>query len=376
MSKEITIQPVQSKRDLKKFILFPWKIYKGDPNWVPPLIMEMKKMFDPKKNPFFQHAEVENFLAYRDGEIVGRISAIINDNHNEFHNEKTGFFGFYESVNDLEVARTLIGTAAEWVKDRGMDRLRGPMNFSTNDTCGLLVDGFDSPPVVEMTYNPPYYADLFEKAGLKKVKDLYAYYMDDSTPISPKIERIANILKKRHNVTVRSINMKKLREELDLVKIVYNDAWSKNWGFVPLTDAEIDYIADQLKTIVDPELAIFAFVNGEVAGFSVSLPDFNQALIKINGRLFPFGLFKLLWYSRKIDMIRVFIMGVREKFRHIGLDAIFYYETYMRGTRKGYHKGEFSWILEDNYRMRNTLEKMGARIYKTYRIYDLEFSDQ
>ena len=373
MSDQVTIQPVQSKKDLKKFILFPWKIYKDDPNWVPPLISDMKKMFDPKKNPFFEHAEVENFLAYKNGEPVGRISAIINHIHNEFQGEKTGFFGFFESVHDPEVAKALIDGAANWVKERGMDRLRGPMNFSTNDTCGLLIDDFKSPPVVEMTYNPPYYVELMEKAGLKKAKDLYAYFMDDSIPISPKIERISNIIKKRHNVTIRSINLKKLREELKLVKVVYNDAWSKNWGFVPLTDAEIDHIAKQLKPIVDPDLAIFAFVNGEVAGFSVSLPDFNQALIKINGRLLPFGLFKLLYYSKKIDMIRVFIMGVREKYRHLGLDAVFYYETYMRGTGKGYHKGEFSWILEDNYKMRNTLENMGARIYKTYRIYDLEF---
>lgn len=373
MSHHIQIVPVKSKKDLKKFILLPWKIYRGNPYWVPPLIMDQKNMFNPKKNPFFEHADVQNFLALKHGEVAGRITAIINHNHNQFHNEKTGFFGFFESENDEDVARALFEAAEDWIRKRGMDRIRGPMNFSTNDTCGLLIDAFDSPPVILMPYNPPYYKELIEKAGYGKVKDLYAYFMDDSTPISDKVKRISDIIKRRHNVTIRSVNMKKFREDVELVKIVYNEVWSKNWGFVPLTDAEIDHIAKELKPVVDPDLAIFAFVDGEPAGFSLTLPDMNQALIKINGRLFPFGLIKLLWYSRKIDTVRVFIMGVREKFRHLGIDAVFYYETYTRGTRKGFHKGEFSWILEDNYNMRNTLEKMGARIYKTYRIFEKEF---
>jgi len=373
MSHSVTVRPVQSKKDLMTFIKFPWKIYKNDPNWVPPLIMNEKNLLDKNKNPFFEHSECEYLLAYKNDKVVGRIASLVNHNHNEFHEEKTGFFGFFESINDEIVAKSLFESAENWIREQKMDRMRGPMNPSTNDTIGLLIDGFQSPPVLMMTYNPTYYIDLFEKVSLEKSKDVFAYYIDTTVPISDKIKRVAEIIKKRYKLTIRNVNMKKLREELELLKGIYNNAWSKNWGFVPMTEAEFDHLAKELKQIVNPELAIFAYIDGEPAGFSLALPDINQALLKINGRLFPTGLFKLLWLSRKIDMLRVIIMGMKKKYRNMGIDAVFYYETYTRGVKSGFTQGEFSWILEDNYPMRNVIENWGAKIYKTYRVYGKEF---
>ncbi len=371
MSSDVTIKPVQNKKELMTFIKLPWKIYAGDPNWVPPLIMDMKNLLSKEKNPFWKHSEGEHFIAWRDGQPVGRISAIINDNHNSLHEEKVVFFGFFESIQDENVAHKLLDTVEKWGKERGMTIMRGPMNPSTNDSCGFLLEGFNSPPVVMMTYNPRYYLDLMESYGLVKAKDLYAYFMDSSVPIPDKVKHIAELIRKRNNITIRSVNLKKWEEELHVVKQVYNDAWSKNWGFVPFTDEEIDHIAHELKPIIVPELAIVAEIEGEPAGFSLSIPDYNQALIHVkDGRLFPTGLLKLLWYKRKIDMIRVIIMGVRHKYRNIGIDAVFYYETYTRGIKMGYYKGEFSWILEDNAPMNHTLEKLGSWVYKKYRIYE------
>ncbi len=371
MGSEVTIKPVQGRKDLKTFIKLPWKIYAGDPYWVPPLIMDMKNILDKEKNPFWKHSEGEYFIAWRDGQPVGRIAAIINENHNSFHEEKVVFFGFFESINDENVAHSLLATVEKWGKEKGMTILRGPMNPSTNDSCGFLLEGFNSPPVVMMTYNPRYYLDLMESYGLKKAKDLLAYFMDSSVPIPEKVKHIAELIRKRNNIRIRSANLKKWEQELRLVKQIYNDAWSKNWGFVPFTDEEIDHIAHELKPIIVPELAIVAEIDGEPAGFSLSIPDYNQALIHVkDGRLFPTGLAKLLWYKRKIDMIRVIIMGVRHKYRNLGIDAVFYYETYTRGINMGYYKGEFSWILEDNAPMNHTLEKLGSWVYKKYRIYE------
>ncbi|RKY92462.1 N-acetyltransferase [candidate division KSB1 bacterium] len=370
MNSELQIIPVTNKRQLRRFIMLPWKLYRNDPNWVPPLIMDQKKLLDRKKNPFFAHSTAEFFLAVQNGNVVGRIAALINDNHNKFHKEQTGFFGFFESIEDYQVAYALLQTAEQWLRQRNMALLRGPMNPSTNDTCGFLLEGFDRPPVIMMSYNPPYYLEFMEKYGMKKAKDLYAFYMETTTPMSDKIKRIAELVRRRHNVTIRSIDMKKFNQEIETVKYIYNQAWSRNWGFVPMTDEEFYHLAKDLKTVLEPELVLIAEVNGEPAGFSLALPDFNQALKRINGRLLPFGIFKLLWYSRKIDMLRVLTMGVIHKYQKLGIDAVFYYETYNRGKAKGIWRGEFSWILEDNYPMVHTLKKMGATVYKKYRIYD------
>jgi len=366
---QIVVQPVKSKQDLREFIMLPWKIYRSDPNWVPPLISQQKATFDKRKHPFFEHSSADFFLARRGKEAVGSIVAILNNRHNEVHHEHVGFFGFFETVPDYAVAKALLDKVMDWAREKKLDYVRGPENYSQNEVCGLLVDGFDTPPVIMMAHNPPYYKDYLERYGFTKAMDLWAYCMDKGTPISERVIRVVDRIKARSPVTFRTINKKKLDEEIEKVKFVYNHAWEKNWGFVPLTDREIDYIAEELKPIIDPDIVFFAELDGKPIGFSLAVPDINQALIKLNGRLFPFGIFKLLYHSRKINRLRVIIMGVIPEYRGKGIDSVFYLETYRKGIAKGYHWGEFSWILENNDPMNTALRNIGAKIYKTYRIY-------
>jgi len=370
-SPAIKIRSVQTKKELNTFIKFPYHHYKNNPYWVPPLLVDQKVLLNPKKHPFYQHAKVQFFLAEKNGKTAGRIAAIIDYKHNEFHNEKTGFFGFFETIENYEVAEKLLSAARDWVKNEGMNAFRGPLNPSQNEDCGLLIDAFDSPPVVMMPYNPPYYADFIERFGLKKAMDLYAYYIDDKNPPPDKLVRVAEAVRKKENLTIRPLNLKNFKSETKKVWYVYNNAWSKNWGFVPFTEAEFDHIAKNLKQIAIPELALMAEINGEPVGFSLSIPDINQALIHTNGHLFPLGLIKLLWYSKKIDMIRIIIMGVIHKYQKRGIDAIFYLDTWKNAVKKGYWRGEMSWILENNGIMNRSAKMLGGRIYKTYRIYEM-----
>lgn len=369
-ARRLSVRPAQPA-DLRAFVRFPWAVYRDDPQWVPPLIRRERRRLNPAANPFFEHASMQPFAAFRAGRMVGRIAAIVDARHNEYHGESTGFFGFFECADDPEAAAGLLETAADWLRGRGMTAMRGPFNPSTSDSLGILVDGFDRPPAILMAYNPPYYPRLLERAGLVKAMDLYAYYLHSSeAAIPPKIARVAAAVRKRHGVTVRSGNPRRIRQDLDLIKLIHNEASGRNWGFVPKTDAELDRIARDLRRLIDPELALFAFVNGEPAGFSLALPDWNQVLRDLDGRLFPFGFLRLLRGRRRIDLLRVYTTGVRPRFRNLGLDAIFYYETWVRGVGRGLLGGEFSWVLEDNVNMRNTLENMGARRHKTYRIYE------
>jgi len=362
---------LESKNQIKKFIMFEWEIYKGDKTWVPPLIMDMKAMFDPKKNPFHDHSRVQPFLAYKENKIVGRITAIINDNHNKAWNEKTGFFGFFESINDQEIANALLNSACSWIKDRGMDTVRGPANFSSNDTWGLLIDNFKMAPMILMTYNPPYYKKLIEQYGFEKVKDVFAYKMESKDGIMPeRVKKVAQHVLNNKDIVIRTINMKKFDREVNLIKKIYNGAWEKNWGFVPMTDEEFKHLAKELKPIAEPKFVLIAEVNGEPAGFSLCASNANEALIKINGRLFPFGLFKLLYYVKKIKTVRLITLGVLDKFRKKGIEGAFYYKSLMTGKELGIDWGECSWILEDNVLMNRGIELMGGKIYKTYRIYD------
>ena len=371
------IKKVEDEQDLMEFIKFPWRVYRDDPYWVPPLISERKDFLDPQKNPFFEHSEVELFLAQRNGETIGTVAAIINDNHNAFHEEKAGFFGLFEVIEDYAVADGLLTTARDWVKAKGMDVIRGPMNMSVNDECGLLVDGFDSSPVVMMTYNPRYYVNLIERFGFVKAKDLYAYIV--STDIfNSKIEnipskflRVAEIAQKRAGVRVRKINMKDFDAEVEKAKAVYNSAWEKNWGAVPMTDAEFDHLAHGLKQFLDPDLLLLAEVDDRPVGIFVGLPDVNQPLLHVNGRLFPFGWIKYLWYRRKIDILRGLIMGVIAEYRERGVDALMYVEAAKEAFRKGYKRCEMSWILEDNVMMNRIIQRIGGEVYKTYRIYEM-----
>jgi hypothetical protein len=369
----IRVTPVRGRRDFDRFLKLPWKIYERDPNWVPPLLLDQKNVLDRRKHPFHQHAEVEYFLAWKGGEVVGRIAAIVNHAYVEFHDERTGFFGFFECVDDAEVAAALLRTAEGWVRERGMDRILGPMSFSTNEECPLamLVEGFDRPPAVMMAYNPPYYPRLVEGAGYEKAKDLLAYFVDDPNP-PERLRRGVARLQESEEIRIRPVDMKRFREEVAAIKGIYNSAWERNWGFVPMTDAEFDHLARQLRPIVNPNLCLIAEVRGEPAGFAVALPDYHQVLRHLNGRLFPFGLFKLLWYRRKIDGIRVITLGLKPGFRRMGLDAMFYLRIFEEGVKGGYRWAECSWILEDNWDMRRPLERLGARAYKTYRIYAKE----
>jgi hypothetical protein len=366
------VREVVTARDMTRFIRLPWKIYRHDPNWVPPLISEYRAFLDRRTNPFFDHAEVKFLLASDTaGRICGRIAAIVNRRHVELHGEKVGFFGLFECENDRQVAAALFGAAADFLRSRGMTIMRGPENMSVNDDIGLLVEGFDSPPAIMMPFNRPYYPELVESCGFRKTMDLYAYYVDDQQPIPERLARGIELCQRRYKFQVRSVDLSRFGEEINEVYRVYTQAWEENWGAVAMTRKEFDYLAAQFKGAIDPDLFLVATVGGEVAGFSLALPDFNQVLIRLNGRIFPFGIMKVLWYRRKIDMIRVVTMGILQKFRHRGIDNSFYYETWKRALAKGMRRCEMSWILEDNVAMNNTLHNLGLRIYKRYRLYGL-----
>jgi hypothetical protein len=367
----LEITPLKSSRDMREFLHLPWEIYRNDPYWVPPLLLDMKKLLDRKKHPFFSHSEAELFLARSGGEPVGRIAAILNNNHNRYHGERTAFFGFFESINQKEVAAALLDQAAQWAKSKGMTQLRGPMNYSTNETVGLLVEGFDSSPCLMMTHNPPYYAEMIENAGFEKAKDLYAWWLLTEKGLNKKIERVGERVLRDQGIRVRMIDMKKFWEDVAVIKKIYNDAWSTNWGFVPMTDAEFEHMAKDLKTIVDPRVLLIAEKDGEPVAFSLALPDFNQALKKINGRLLPFGLPKLLYYGRHIQQVRVLALGIVKKLQNWnGFGAALYYESFRRGVAAGYRSCEFSWTLEDNDLINRSMRLFGAQIYKRYRVYE------
>jgi hypothetical protein len=367
---KIEVSPVENGRALQDFIRFPWKIYRDDPCWVPPLLVDMKKLLDRAKYPFFEHSAAEFFLARRNGEIVGRIAAILNNNHNRFHNERTAFFGFFECTNDKEAALALLERAAQWARKREMTELRGPMNYSTNETVGLLVEGFDTSPCIMMPHNPAYYPALIEAAGFEKTMDLYAWWLLTEKGLNPKIARVGEKVLKDGGIRVRSIDMKRFWDEVELIKGIYNDAWSNNWGFVPMTDAEFHHMAKDMKAAVDPRVLLIAEKNGEPVAFSLALPDFNQALKKINGRLFPTGLIKLLYHARHIRQVRVLALGIAKKYQNWnGFGAALYYESFRRGVRAGYRSCEFSWTLESNDLINRSMSLFGAQIYKRYRVY-------
>ncbi len=367
----LTVTTAESKRDLMAFIKLPWRLYQSNPNWVPPLVNDQKTLLSQEKNPFFQHAHAQLFLAIESGTVVGRIAAIHDPAYIAFQSESVGFFGFYESVDDQAVADALFAAARKWLSDRGVAVMRGPTNPSTNDTLGLLVDAFDQPPTVMMPYNHDYYPRLFEGAGLVKAKDLYAYWLGEDRMQIDRLDRFVELLTKRHNLRLRPVNLKRLDVELPIFKEIYNDAWEKNWGFVPWTDAEIEHLGDELAPVADPELIMFAYKDDTPVGFSLSLPDLHQALIHVkSGRLFPFGLLKLLYWSKRVNQVRVLAMGIRKQYRNLGIDALFYHRTFRYAETKGRQRGECSWILEDNTAMNAAMEKMGAYVYKTYRMYD------
>ena len=366
----LVVAPVETRADLRCFVDLPWAIYRDDPHWVPPLKRDVRAAFDPEKHPFHRHSEAQPFLARRGTEVVGRICAIRNRNHERLHEEAVGFFGWFECVDDQDVAAALFDAAAGWLRERGLTAMRGPTSFSTNETTGLLVDGDEGPPALLLAHNPPWYPALVEGCGLRKAKDLYAWHIVEGN-WPEHMFRAEKIVARRYGTRVRTMDMSKFDEELLLIRRLYNAAWEKNWGFVPMTDAEMDHMAAELKPIIDPSLALFAETpEGEVIGFALALPDFNQVLHKLNGRLTPLGIVKALVYKRRINSLRVLILGLLEEWRGKGIDAVLYLAIFRNGTAAGMHEADMSWILEDNHKMNAALERLGGRIYRTYRLYE------
>jgi hypothetical protein len=372
------VKAVRTSRERKQFLDFPYRLLRGYEHWVPPLKIAQKDILNTRRHPFYKTSDAEMFLAFRGGRAVGRVMAIINHAHNEFHNERAGFFGFFDAEDDYEAAAALLDAALDWVRSRGAEVVRGPVNPSTNYECGLLVEGFDKDPAVMMVYNPPYYGALLERYGFKKAMDLYAYDIEAKYfVVSDKLKRVTERLKTKDNISVRTVNMKDFKREVEVVRQVYNDAWRNNWGFVPVSEEEFAHLAKDLKQIVDPRVVMIAeqAVEGRAEprpiGFFLAVPDLNRALKRLNGRLLPFGILKLLWHSRKIDFIRIITMGVIREFQSMGAGAIFLSEIYSRGPASGYPSGEMSWVLENNVMMNRAAKLIGGRLSKTYRIYEM-----
>src|ERR1035437_8101537 len=349
-----TIKKVETAADKKKFIDFVHDLYKDDPNYVPELFIAQSDLMNPAKNPFFKHSKADLFIAERDGKVVGRIAAIRNNNYNEFTNSKVGFFGFFDVINHYEVAKKLFDTVTDWVKYEGVNAIIGPTNFSTNETCGLLVEGYDSPPMVMMTYNKAYYKEFLEKYGFGKQMDLVAYTFDPMD-MPEKLLRLAKGVEerlKRKGITIRKINMKNFANEVERVKEIYNAAWDKNWGFVPMTDDEFRHMGKDMKMILDQDFAYVAEQNGKMIGFSLTIPNVNEIFITIKrGRLFPTGLLKLLLNQSKIKSARVITLGVLEEYRKLGIDVVFYAKNMETARNKKIKHAEASWILESNKEM-------------------------
>ena len=379
---EIEEIPLGDSR-IKLFADFAWHLYRGDPCWTPPLrgdllgnrLLGLVGLLTPE-HPYHRHAEVTHFLAWHDGQPVGRISAAINHRFNNYHGASFGFFGFFEVIEDYEIARTLLDQARDWVKGRGMTVLRGPGEYSTvtYERQGILIDGFQYPPTMELTHNAPYYGNFLERYGFNKVKDYYAYTLDVQAPIPPRLKRLVEQVWTRREIETRPLNLKELRSEVRLIVKLYNDSWPNNWSFLPITNEEADTLAASLRLIVDPGLIRFAFVKGEPVAVLGAFPDPYYAL---RPRWHWYGdsdlirIARLLLMRRRIPCTRLMFFGIRPGFRQLGIDAILFYETKQYGIQRGYQKCETSMLLEDNHLILRASKFMGAHHYKTWRIYDL-----
>ncbi len=370
----ITVKPVTAKKQLATFIDFPHDLYAGDPNYVPELHIAQRDILTPGKHPFYEHSSLQCFLAIdENNKIKGRIAVILNNNHNAFNHTNDGFFGFFDCVDDENVAKALFEAAYQWLNAKGVVTIVGPANPSTNETVGLLIDGFNEPPVAMMTYNKPYYANLIEKNGFHKKVDLYAYDIRTDT-VSDRALKLQEALMKRleqKHITIRPINVKDFKNEVGKAREIYNAAWDKNLGFVPMTENEFNYMAKDMKNILNPDFCLVAEYEGKMVGFALAIPDINQILIKIKrGRLLPTGIFKLLFGLKKINYYRVIILGVIEEYRRMGIEACFYAKIIKKGIDLKAKGAEASWILETNDMMNKALQNINGKVYKTYRIYE------
>jgi GNAT superfamily N-acetyltransferase len=368
----IAVDEVASKRDLADFMDFPYRLYRDDANWVPPLKRDVRFTFGGR-NPFWHHAERALFVARRDGRVVGRVAAIRDDDYIKFTGERCGHFGFFECRDDASAAAALWDAALAWLRVRELTKVVGPMNPSTNEECAFLVEGFERPPYLMMTYNPPYYDSLARGYGFRKTRDLFAFRLEISPARLDRLERAAARVQERNpGLTVRYVNAGDFAAELRLIHKIYNRAWEANWGFVPPTPEEFESKAQRLKPLVIPELVPLAFVGGEPAGFIVTVPNYNEVLIKMGGTFGPMGLWKYLVGKNKIKSCRVMLFGICPEYRKRGVDAVLMASNHRAALELGYREAEFSWVLEDNELTKRPAEMMGGRPYKRYRIYEKE----
>ena len=368
---DVEVHALTMPRDAARFVRSWWKIYEDDPQWVPPLVFERKRFFDPKRNPYHAVADTQCFLATRDGKPVGTIGAAVDHNYQE-NDPGGGFFGFFEFPDDPAVSRALFDAACDWLREKGMSRALGPFNFNTNHEFALLVDGFDTPPMVANPHNGPWFERHYLELGLRPVMDWYAYWLE-AGEIDPRITRIANRTLRRHpEITVRNVDMKRFDEEVALLHGIYDDAWEHNWGHVKMERAEFEYLAAGFKAFIDPRFVFIVEISGEAVGLAVSFPNMNRVAKKMKGGLFPFGWFHFLTGRRRLQEIRIFMLGVKQEYQSLPLGALLYAKTWEAGLAAGIQCGEASLVLENNQKMRGPLEKMGARVYKTYRSYEID----
>jgi GNAT superfamily N-acetyltransferase len=372
----LEIRPVHSKAELDAFIRLPFRLYADEPNWVPPLIFERKQFLDRSKNPFFEHARAEYLLAWRGDRVVGRVTAQVDFNFWEFQDRKWGMFGFFECEDDPEAARALIDAAEAWVRGQGCDRLVGPMDFTTNDECGVLIEGFERTPLILCPWTHRYYPALLESTGLVKAMDLLMWelHISDREKVHPAIWELAEKVESEHGIVVRPMRKRDLAAEVSRFMEVYNEAWERNWGFVPLTEKEVRHYARQLKPILSENWAFIAEKQdtGQTVGAALTLPDFNQVLKVMNGRVFPFGWARALRARRRIDRVRVFALGVRREFQHTGVAAKLYERHFDSAARTPQKGGEMGWILETNKPMNRAMEGMGGRVVRRFRLFERE----
>ncbi len=371
----VEIRPVRTRRELKRFVKVPFRLHRDSPQWVPPLLFERMEFLDREKNPYFEHAEAEYFIAERDGEPVGRISAQADRRWDEFRGGNDGMFGFLETVDDREVAAALLGAAEDWLRSRGRERILGPMDFTTNDELGILVEGYELRPMILQPWHPPYYRELIDDLGYGKTMDLLMWYLElgelkEGDQFAPEIHAAATKALRDEGVVIRNMRKRDMANEVRRFMDVYNEAWGDNWGFVPITDAEVEFQAKNLKQVLDEKWAYMAEKDGEVVGAALTLPDVNQVMARMNGRLLPFGWLRFLLGKRRIDRVRVLALGVKHDFRHSGVAAGLYLKHLEAASPDGVPAGETGWILETNEPMNRAMEGMGGKIVKRYRLYE------
>lgn len=375
---EIIEVPLHDRKLIERFIRVPWYVHRElypNHHWVPPLLMDRRDYLDPRKNPFFEHADVALWIARKGGRDVGRIAAIEDRDHLKFHEDQTGYFGMFEAPDDPEVAQALLTRARQWLARRKLVRMIGPMDFSTNYVCGVLLDAFDRDPGINMPYNPPWYDALLQGQGLRKAKDLIQWGLELSTPIPPRVLRIAKKIRERENVTVRAMRFDDWDAEVSRALDVYNDAWERNWGFVPVGEQEFRHIAKDLKMVLHPSLPLVAEVDGKPVAFALIIMNVNPVLKKLDGKLLPFGALRLVWdlkIRNTVDSGRLILMGIRDGYRRRGLDSILFVEMAERSRALGWWGGEIGWTLEDNHLVNRAIANFGGHEVAHYRIYEQE----